>query len=260
MAYKPSYPPTPATPVIPVILVMSGDPGSKEITKITAITGNENKRERLSRNFLAAQVAAIKVTWKRNCSLDVEQARAKANFKSTETPRPIDQHLRSISGDTPLADAILRWFIKPKPRRELRFDGDFELDTEPFTDDGTEFTSVVEKLDPSEPGVSAADVYRVFGNRSRSVVTADMWAEVPLADQQAIEAEASSWVKRDRWRQRTFVGPSRTCSYCSKRKTFAPAWRRPGKIVDLTMPNGTTMLICSYCGGRWKTPRKKGGK
>jgi hypothetical protein len=269
MAYKPSYPPTPASPVIPVISVISGDPSSKEITKITAITGVENKRERLSRNFLAAQVAAIKAAWKRIIGIDVEQERIKANFKSDETPRSVEQHLRSIAGATPLADVILRdvelhGCLKPKQKRKLNFSDDGavspDLEGDPFFDDailGTEFTPVARKFDPSKPGISAADVYRVFGNRSRSVITAAAWAEVSEADQQAIEAELSSWVRRDKWRKKTFVMSSRTCLHCSKRNTFAPAWRRPGKIVEATTPDGAAVLICSYCGRKWKHPRKK---
>jgi hypothetical protein len=44
------------------------------------------------------------------------------------------------------------------------------------------------------------------------------------------------------------------CKHCSKSKELegAPAWRRHGKIVPRTWPDGRVELGCHYCGRPWE--------
>jgi hypothetical protein len=62
------------------------------------------------------------------------------------------------------------------------------------------------RLPPSpeskDPGVATGDVFRIFGNSARTILTEEDWLEIPETDRQAILREASRWVRvNGRWHQ-----------------------------------------------------------
>jgi len=94
---------------------------------------------------------------------------------------------------------------------------------------------------PATKGITAADVLAVFpGAKIVELENPGDW--------QAIQEEGARWTQDAEgvWHKVTKTESRGRCSHCSK--PHIPEWRRGGKVIDVTMPDGTVRSLCHYCG------------
>jgi hypothetical protein len=119
----------------------------------------------------------------------------------------------------------------------------------------------VPHVESKEPGIGPCDVFRVFGNKARTILTDANWLEIPEAHRKTIEEQAAQWTRRNgRWR-RNFPPPIKvngqpaTCCRCAKKNSYTQPWRKNGRIVERVEAGGRRVWACHYCGQLWK-PKK----
>jgi hypothetical protein len=218
----------------------------------------------LNRRELEQRAAVIQKTWQRIFGVDLEKRRESAKKSS------IIDHLRTIESlpkPEPLADQLLEAIRleKVSPAEIPSEDPSEILFTEQVEEIQKRKRQRLPHVESTAPGIQLNDIFRIFGRRSKVRLSRADWLEVPASDRLAIEAEASQWFRRgDCWRKQSplplkLKGELATCKRCSTLKTLAdaPAWRRNGKIVSATYPDGKKAYQCSFCGKRWRPRRKK---
>ena len=139
-------------------------------------------------------VVRIRDVWKRLFDMNVEKKRRTAGLLS------VVAHLQQLEKDyseTPFADRLLAEIeaektVKSKLKKKRR------LPSEP---------------ESKKPGVTPGDVFRIFGNGARTILTEADWLDIPEANRQAILEEAALWVYEDgvfrgdgQWRRKTRKG------------------------------------------------------
>jgi hypothetical protein len=186
---------------------------SRLVTTVTAVTGNLNKRKSVA--------AKIKSVWRRIFSIDIEAKRSAAGLPS------VANHLRHLDfRPTPLANQLLR-----------------EIEASPLSSTAKRVKRIEQPYQESrEPGICPGDVFRIFSNKARTVLT---------------DEEIESCLGKD-YRYTVpsrIAAPDKICRHCASRKAFMPLWRRNGKIVERVEADGRRVLACHYCGRIWK-PKK----
>jgi hypothetical protein len=139
-------------------------------------------------------VANRYLVWKRLFNIDVDRKRHAAGLV------PIGAHFRQLEKrhpETPLADQLLV---------EIKAEG-------PTESNSKKWHRLPPKPESKEPGVNPGDIFRIFGNGARTILTEADWLEIPEANRQAILEEAALWVYEDgvfrgdgQWRRKTRKG------------------------------------------------------
>lgn len=94
--------------------------------------------------------------------------------------KPENTEKQVISGPTSLVDAIL---------------AELKVEKKPGKVKTKKWTRLPPSPESKDPGVATGDIFRIFGNNARTILTEDNWQEIPEADRQAILREASRWVQ-----------------------------------------------------------------
>jgi hypothetical protein len=118
----------------------------------------------------------IREVWKRLFDIDLAQKRNGSPSVAVHI-----QQLEKFGPETLLADRLLAEINAGEPA-EIKAKKRKRLPPQP---------------ESNNPGVTPADVFRIFGNGATTILTEADWLEVPLADRQAILDEAARWAYED---------------------------------------------------------------
>jgi hypothetical protein len=121
----------------------------------------------------------------------------------------LEDHLRDTR-PTPLADALLA-----------------EIEAIPKPDEKRAYREPHEFIGSETPGITQDEVFRVFGFKAPVILTDEEIKET-LGDSPLAKVKLGG------------------CEHCSK--DSVPGWRRGGKIVKRTWPDGRIDHCCSFCG------------
>jgi hypothetical protein len=136
----------------------------------------------------------IRDIWKRLFGIDVEKKRRAASLFS------VAGHLQQLEKrypETPSADRLL---VEIEAGRIAK-------------GNSKKWRRLPPNPESKEPGVTPGDIFRIFGNGARTILTEADWLEIPEANRQAILEEAALWVYEDgvfrgdgQWRRKTRKG------------------------------------------------------
>jgi len=204
------------------------------VEKALAIFNRQPKRlQRLiqAEEERAAVLERIKDVWRRLVlkryprGIDVD---AKRRAQTKPPVPPLEDHLRwsVFNRPTPLADALLAEIDAMTEAYEYEPEKLYDPERESYEPYEPEKREYVESKDP---GITPGDVFRIFGNEARTILQAEEIDEL-LGNfnlpEKPIERGA--------------------CGHCSK--DYVPEWRRGGKIVLRTWPDGRAEWCCHCCG------------
>ena len=207
---------------------------SRQVTTVTTVTGNLKRRPSV--------VAKIRNAWRRIFGIDVEKRREVArlpsvadHLRSTDSqPTPLaDALLRQAEIESAIQKRVLGLLEESRQMRRSDLIGrivlydsynakDFDRAVATLENknrvriygDGGDYSVEIclpkEKapaphVESREPGIRPGDVFRVFGNKSRTILTDANWLEIPEAHRKAIEEETAQWTLRNRPWRRNFL-------------------------------------------------------
>jgi hypothetical protein len=265
---------------------------SRQATTVTTVTGNLNKRESV--------VAKIRNAWRRIFGIDVEKRREVAGLPCVadhlkpvhSQPTPLaDALLRQAEIESAIQKRVLGLLQKSRQMRRSDLIGGIVLDdsynakdfdravatlqnqnrVRIYGDDGDytveicfpEEEAAVPHVESKEPGSGPCDVFRIFGNKARTILTDANWLEIAENHRKAIEEEAVQWALRNRrWRRNVPLpirvnGQPAICRHCAKKKSNIQPWHKNGRIVEKVEAGGRRVLACHYCGQSWKPKKGK---
>jgi hypothetical protein len=207
---------------------------SRQVTTVTTVTGNLKRR--------ASVVAKIRNAWRRIFDIDVEKRRETAGLPSVaDHLKSMDSQstpqagalLREAEIESAIQKRVLGLLKESRQMRRSDLIGRIVLDDSYNAKDFDRAVATLENknrvriygdggdysveiclpkekapalhVESREPGIRPGDVFRVFGNKSRTILTDANWLEIPEAHRKAIEEEAAQWTLRNGPWRRNFL-------------------------------------------------------
>jgi hypothetical protein len=124
----------------------------------------------------------VRDVWRRLFDMDVEKKRRAAGLV------PVGFNLRQLETRYPETQLVDQLLAEIEAENRLLVETETEAPAKRKAQKGHRLP------ESKDPGIAAGDVFRIFGNGARTILTEADWQGIPETDRQAILEEATCWV------------------------------------------------------------------